>query len=146
MRFNEIAWMTFINTNWNPTRKDLTVFSLLLIAFGAIVGFIVERRTNSVTAAMWIAGVCGAVGLLGLAFPRFIRVVYVVWMTAVSPIGFTVSTLVLAIAFFGVIWPIGAVMRLTGRDALKLKLDREAKTYWQKREQTTDPRRYFRQY
>lgn len=138
--------MPFINTDWNPTRKDLAVFSLLLIAFGAIVGFIIERRTGSLAGALWFAGICGAVGLLGLAFPPFIRVVYVVWMTVVSPIGFTVSLLVLAIAFFGVIWPIGFVMRLGGRDALKLRLDRNAETYWQKCNQTTDPRRYFRQF
>lgn len=138
--------MPFINTDWNPTRKDLTVFSLLLIAFGAVVGLIIHHKTGSAANAVRFAGVCAAVGIAGLIFEPFIRVVYVVWMTLVSPIGFTVSLLVLAIAFYGVIWPIGFVMRLAGRDALKLRLDRSAKSYWQVRKQTTDPRRYFRQY
>lgn len=138
--------MSLINTDWNPSPKDLKVFSLLLIGFGAVVGVVVKYKTDSLTAALWIAGICAATGLAGLAFPPFIRVVYVVWMTAVSPIGIVVSTLVLALTFYGVIWPIGAVMRLGGRDALKLRLDRNASTYWQKREQTTNPRRYFRQF
>ncbi len=138
--------MSLINTDWNPTQKDLTVFSILLIGFGAVVGFIAEYKTGSLTLALWIAGICATIGVAGLAFPPFIRVVYVVWMTAVSPIGVVVSTLVLALTFYGVIWPIGAIMQLGGRDALKLRLDRNAKTYWQKREQITDPRRYFRQF
>ena len=140
------ANMPLINTDWNPTPKDLTVFSLLLIGFGAVVGCIVAYKTGSVAAALWTAGICGTVALAGLAFPPFIRAVYVVWMTAVSPIGVVVSTLVLALTFYGVIWPIGAIMQLGGRDALKLRFDRNATTYWQEREQTTNPRRYFRQY
>ena len=62
------------------------------------------------------------------------------------PIGFVVSNVVLAIVFYGVVSPIGLLAKLTGRNALQLGFDRDAKTYWNPRQQIKDPRRYFRQY
>ncbi|MDA0917549.1 MAG: SxtJ family membrane protein, partial [Planctomycetota bacterium] len=96
--------------------------------------------------ACLIGGGGAVVGIVGVLSPAFIRIVYVVWMAAVFPIGFVVSNVVLAVVFYGVVWPIGILTRLTGRDALQLRFDREAKTYWNARQPTRDPRRYFRQY
>jgi hypothetical protein len=36
----------------------------------------------------------------------------------------------LGILFYGVIAPIGAAMRLTGKDPLRLELDSSADSYW----------------
>ena len=44
-----------------------------------------------------------------------------------------VNPVVMGIIFFSTIVPIGLLMRIFGKDQLKLKLDREAQTYWQKR-------------
>ena len=44
-----------------------------------------------------------------------------------------VSPVVMGIIFFSTIFPIGLLMRIFGKDQLKLKFDREAQTYWQKR-------------
>jgi hypothetical protein len=41
-----------------------------------------------------------------------------------------VNPIVLGLLFFATIAPIGLIMRLTGKDFLRLKLDREAKSYW----------------
>lgn len=138
--------MAIVDINWNPSRKELKAFSLLLIVFFAIVAWLAHQKGASVQTAWTIAGGGAAVGIAGLLAPAFIRVVYVVWMAAVFPIGFVVSNVVLALVFYGVVWPIGILTRLTGRNALQLGFDRDAKTYWNVRQPTTDPRRYFRQY
>lgn len=44
-----------------------------------------------------------------------------------------VNPIVMGIVFFSTIFPIGVLMRLFGKDPLKLKLDRAAQTYWQER-------------
>ena len=138
--------MAIVDINWNPSRKELKVFSLLLIVFFAVVAGLAYRKGTSFETACLIAGGGAVVGVVGVLSPAFIRIVYVVWMAAVFPIGFVVSNVVLAVVFYGVVWPIGILTRLTGRDALQLRFDREAKTYWNVRQPTRDPRRYFRQY
>ncbi len=138
--------MAIVDINWNPSRKELKVFSLLLIVFFAIVAGLAWRKGASAETACLIAGGGAVVGIVGVLSPAFIRIVYVVWMAAVFPIGFVVSNVVLAVVFYGVVWPIGILTRLTGRDALQLRFDREAKTYWNARQPIRDPRRYFRQY
>jgi len=138
--------MAIVDINWNPSKKELKVFSLLLIVFFAIVAWLAHSKGASIETASLIAGVGAVVGIAGALSPAFIRVVYVVWMAAVFPIGFVVSNVVLAVVFYGVVWPIGLLTKLTGKNALQLGLDREAKTYWNVRQSVKDPRRYFRQY
>jgi Saxitoxin biosynthesis operon protein SxtJ len=41
-----------------------------------------------------------------------------------------VSPIVLAVLFFTTVTPIGLLMRALGKDPLRLRLDREAPTYW----------------
>jgi hypothetical protein len=138
--------MAIVDINWNPSRKELKAFSLLLIVFFAIVAWLAHRKGVSIDTTWLIAGGGAVVGVAGLLSPGFIRVVYVVWMAAVFPIGFVVSNVVLAIVFYGVVSPIGLLAKLTGRNALQLGFDRDARTYWNTRQQIKDPRRYFRQY
>jgi hypothetical protein len=138
--------MAIVDINWNPSRKELKTFSLLLIVFFAIVAGLTSGKGAAIETACLIAGGGAVVGIAGVLSPAFIRVVYVVWMAAVFPIGFVVSNVVLALVFYGVVWPIGLMTKLTGRNALQLGLDRKAKTYWNVRPPMKDPRRYFRQY
>jgi hypothetical protein len=67
-------------------------------------------------------------------------------MYAAFPIGWVVSHVMLALIYYGVMTPIGLVMRLLGRDPLKRKLDRSADTYWEPREPIANSKRYFQQF
>jgi hypothetical protein len=44
------------------------------------------------------------------------------------------SPIILGIMFFGVITPVGWLMRLAGKDLLHMKFDRDAPSYWIRRE------------
>lgn len=44
-----------------------------------------------------------------------------------------VNPVVMGVIFFSTIFPIGMLMRIFGKEQLKLKTDRKALTYWQKR-------------
>ena len=60
--------------------------------------------------------------------------------------GLVIHDLVLSLAFFLVVVPVGLVFRLFGRDPLQLKIDRSAGTYWQPKKQPRDVRSYFRRW
>jgi hypothetical protein len=41
-----------------------------------------------------------------------------------------VNPMVMGLLFYGTIWPTGLVMRMRGRDLLRLKRDPSAASYW----------------
>ncbi len=138
--------MALVDINWNPSRKELRVFSLLLIGFGAIVAAVLYRRFDSETPAAAVLLVTATIGFVGLAAPLLVRPVYVVWMGLAFPIGWTVSHVMMLAVFFLVLTPVGLVMRLCGRDPMQRRFDRDAKTYWLPRPSRSDLKSYFRQY
>lgn len=44
-----------------------------------------------------------------------------------------VNPFVMGVVFFTTIFPVGALMRIFGKDPLRLKLDRDVQSYWQER-------------
>jgi hypothetical protein len=86
------------------------------------------------------------IGIIGLFKPQLLRPIYLGWMIAVSPVGWTVSRMILAILFYGVFTPIALLFRMMGRDGLFLKLQPEADSYWIPKDSPGDPRRYLHQY
>lgn len=71
----------------------------------------------------------------GFLFPKALKYVYIAWMSVAIVLGFVVSTVILAIFFLLVVTPIGLIARLCRKDFLSLKIQREAPTYWIRREQ-----------
>jgi hypothetical protein len=122
--------MALVDINWNPSRKELRVFSLLLIGFGVTVAAVLYRRLESPTPSAVVLLVTCFIGLVGLVAPSFVRPVYVVWMGLAFPIGWTVSHVMMLAVFYLVLTPIGISMRLCGRDPMRRRMDRDAKTYW----------------
>jgi hypothetical protein len=85
---------------------------------------------------------------LGAALPKTLKPVYIAWMGLALALGFLVSHVVLTVFFFLVITPVGWAAWLLGKDFLRLKLDRQAPTYWLPRErrETKAPSQYEQQY
>jgi hypothetical protein len=139
--------MSMIPINWKPSARELRWFAGLLIPFFGIIAGLWWRRSGQTTGPALMAGVAFAIGLVGLVAPTAIRAIYVAWMIAVWPIGWVVSHVLLAVIFFGVITPIGLILRAIGRDPMCKKFDRSAKTYWITRPaEEVDPQQYFRQF
>lgn len=114
--------------------------------FPAILGL--ARGLEAVAGPGWVviavagAGVVGAIGAMSSAGPALYRA----WMRAALPVGWVVSHVLLGLAYYGVITPIGLFLRLIGRDLLSLKRDRDATTYWRERGPGEGAGRYFRQW
>lgn len=118
--------------------KQLKTDTTTLRKFGLVVGgvfvalglFFLWRHANRTPYFVWPGGV---LMVLGLILPRALKWIYLAWMTLAVLLGFIVSHVLLAIFFYLVIFPIGLLARIAGKDFLSLKLDRAAKSYWLKR-------------
>jgi hypothetical protein len=135
-----------IDLNLNPSKKDLRIFSVAMLAFLAFVGWVVWHKTGSAAAGAGVAAAGIAFALLGLSAPRAVRPVFVVLMVINYPIGWVVTHVVMALIFYVVVTPLGVIMRLCGRDPMERRFDPNAKTYWKPRRTETDSSRYFRQF
>jgi hypothetical protein len=130
----------------NPPKEQLRSFGVLLAIFVVVFGALIWWRTGRLETArvIWIAG--AALTAVYWMVPPFRRLLWVGWMYAAFPIGWTISHLLMALIFYGVITPIAWIMRASGRDPLFRSFDRSASTYWVPHERTNDIGRYFRQY
>jgi hypothetical protein len=78
----------------------------------------------------WSVGVAVVFALLALAKPALLAGLNRLWMKLGILLGKVVSPIALGILFYGVLTPLGAMMRLTGKDPLRLKFDPDAESYW----------------
>lgn len=139
--------MSMVQINRNPTLRELRQFGFIWMGFVAFFGAIAWFKFGNPPLArgLWIAAV--AVPVVGWAVPRFMRLVFVGMSYLAWPIGFVVSHVVLALVYYGVLTPIGLLMRIFGYDAMKRQHDPEAGTYWVKRPTAAvEAKRYFRQF
>jgi hypothetical protein len=84
--------------------------------------------------------VLGAVLLaLAAAFPRSLREIKRGWLFFGFLMGLVASPVVLGILFYGVIAPLGLLMRLFGRDSLRLRSNPTCTTYWRERTEPPSP-------
>jgi hypothetical protein len=138
--------MALMAIDWNPSPRHLRQFAglgvaaLLVVTGGAYVRHGWSPGVAALAAAAPALGVCGAL------WPRLVRPVYLGVMAVTFPIGWAVSHLVLAVAYFGVFAAVALVFRLTGRDALRRRLDPSASTYWEPKARPQGPRRYLQQF
>ena len=79
---------------------------------------------------LWVLVGSIVLALLAIFVPKGLAEPNRLWFKLGVALGRIVSPIVAAVVFFGVLTPVAAVMRLTGRDTLRLKPDRTARTYW----------------
>ncbi|MCC7390260.1 MAG: hypothetical protein IT431_16010 [Phycisphaerales bacterium] len=92
---------------------------------------------------------CAGVGLAGAGLTLASRprgaALYRAWMLGAMPIGWVLSHAMMLAVFYGVVTPVGLLVRAAGRDPMTRRFDRSAGSYWVKHEPGADPGRYFKQ-
>lgn len=69
------------------------------------------------------------------------------WMALAVLLGRIVTPLVMGLIYFGLVTPLGLLMRLTGKDPMQRRFDPSASTYWVEREpKGPDPATMERQF
>ncbi len=121
-------------------RKGLREFGLvtggiIAVLFGLFFPWLIERPIPS-----WPFVILLVLGGLGLAAPLALKPVYHWWMRFGLLMSKITTPLIMGLVFYGVVTPMGLVMRLLGKDPLARRLKPEDPSYRIKSE-ATPPKR-----
>ena len=78
----------------------------------------------------WSLGVSLAFGIIALVIPAILAPLNRLWSRFGKLLHGIVSPVALAILFYGVVMPTGLVIRLLGKDPLRLRFEPVAPSYW----------------
>jgi hypothetical protein len=137
--------MAFIRVNHRPAPRQLLVFAAgWAVVVGTVGVFQWMEEREAMARGCWLAA--AAVPLLGAVWRDGLRRFYIALTYAVFPVGWLVSTVVLAALYYGLITPIGWLLRWRGHDPMQRGARSRADSYWHPRPPAPPPARYFRQY
>jgi len=122
---SEIA--SHVSTEQSSERSFGVVFSIvfLIVALYPLI--------NSESLRIWALVVSIIFFLLAFLAPKILVLPNKLWFKFGLLIGSIVAPIVMAFVYFVTVLPTGLIMRLLGKDLLKQKLDKNAKSYWIKR-------------
>lgn len=112
-------------------RKELrefgiTIGSILVVIAGAMLW----RGRGS---CLHIFAIGGLFIALGIFSPSWLKPLQKLWMSFAVVLGFFMSRVILFLLFYGVITPIGFMMKIAGKDPLDERIDTKRTSYWNKR-------------
>ena len=112
-----------------PSEKSFgVVFSIVFLIVSLFPPLI-----NSEGLRIWALVVSIIFFLLAFLAPKILVLPNKLWFKFGLLIGSIVAPIVMAFVYFVTVLPTGLIMRLLGKDLLKQKLDKNAKSYWVKR-------------
>ncbi len=119
----------------DTSRKALRTFGWQIGGIFLLIGGVLAWHWGAFgTLVMILLGLGGVLLVVGLSFPAALRPIYKLWMGLALVLGFVMSHVLLAVVFFGLVTPIGLVMRLFGHDPLSRRVAPPGGTYWKDRE------------
>ena len=86
--------------------------------------------TNSKSVYIWTLIVSAVFLLLAFVAPKVLTRPNRLWFKFGILLGSVIAPVVMTLVYFATVLPIGLIMRLLGKDLLKQKLDKNAKSYW----------------
>lgn len=118
------------------------------LTIGAVLAVIALVKAFHVSPwALFWGGLAAIFIVLALAQPAWLAVPNRLWLKLGLLLHRLVSPVIMAILFYATILPIGLLMRGLGKDPLRLRLDKDAKSYWlprsDDRQQTMSMRQQF---
>ncbi|HKU96698.1 MAG TPA: SxtJ family membrane protein [Vineibacter sp.] len=112
-------------------------FGLVFAGFFAIVAAWSWWRSG--TWWPYAIGLAVLFGVVALLAPRVLGPLNRLWMRFGLLMSKVMNPIILGIMFYGVMLPIGLLLRWKGKDLLRLKLDPAAASYWIEREPPGPP-------
>ncbi len=123
-----------IKSGMQELREFGVVIGAILIVFADVAMF------RGKAFGPYVLGIGFIFFALGLTFPAILRPLQKVWMGLGLVLGFFVSRIILSIIFFGVITPIGLLMKLSGKDILDERIEKSKLSYWHQRPDARRPK------
>lgn len=122
------AWHESVRRDERPPRTSERSFGFVFAAAFTVLGSLSMWRGRE--SGVWLLVIAGSF----LGFAVFSPTVLAPLNRLSSWIGLrlhaVVNPVVMAVLFYGVVTPIGLLMHLIGKDALRLRFDRSVPSYW----------------
>lgn len=107
-------------------------FGLLFVAIFFLVA-IYYWIDESLLSTYFSLGLSALLLIVTVCKPNLLRSLNYAWYQFGQLIGKLVQPLILGIIYYGILSPVALIVRINGRDLLKLRKDNVLKTYWVKR-------------
>lgn len=107
-------------------------FGLVMAAFFVVVALAPLRAGHPMR--IWALGAAASLLALALARPSLLHMPNLLWRRLGLLLGAVVNPIVLSLMFFLVFTPVALFLRLAGKDPLRLKKPKDARSYWIPRE------------
>ena len=117
-----------VSTEQSSEKSFGVVFSIVFLIISLL-----PLLINSEGLHIWALVVSIIFFLLAFLAPKILVFPNKLWFKFGLLIGSIVAPIVMAFVYFVTVLPTGLIMRLLGKDLLKQKLDKNAKSYWVKR-------------
>ena len=78
----------------------------------------------------WALGIAATMGAIAAARPSILSHANRLWIRFGVALGNVVGPFAVAVLFYTILTPLGFLMRLTGKDPLRLRFDDRAESYW----------------
>ena len=91
---------------------------------------------NGESVKLWPLGIAIILILIAYLAPKILSVPNRLWFKLGMILGAVIAPVVMALVYFLAVTPTGLIARLMGKDLLRQKLDKNAKSYWIEREQS----------
>ncbi len=108
--------------------RELRKFGLVLGAAFAVFSLVLVVRSSDIWGVT--ASLSGLLIVTGILFPTLLRPLEWFWMKLALVMGFVVTNVLLTLVFLIGVIPTGLLMRMLGKDPLRLKPDGKKNTYW----------------
>jgi hypothetical protein len=114
--------------NIEVTKRTLRQFGLMVGGVFLLIGLwpFVWRQEP---VRLWAVVPGSLLAVAGLVVPTVLKQVYQGWMWVGHIMGWVNTRIILGVLFYGVVTPMGMVMKLTGRDPMRREFEPDALTY-----------------
>jgi hypothetical protein len=114
--------------NIKSDKSDWKKFGITMAIGLVITGFfLLWRRNNYYDYSFFLAAIFLVTGLI---IPTALKPVYKVWMSLAVVMSFIITRVIITIAFYLIVTPIGLMASIIGKKFLDMKIDKSAKSYW----------------
>jgi len=136
-----------LRVDFHPSRETLAQFGWISLIGFPLVGAVFTFGFGAAPTVLWVLAAVGVLTFVASRIePRFVAPIYVGLMLVTLPIGIVVSTVMMALIFYGMFLPTGVLFRLFGKDRITKRPDPELPTYWHERGAPRAATSYYRLY
>ena len=116
------------SSHMENTNKEHRSFALIVGGIFVVIGFWPLIRHGE-GLRLWAVILGSLLAVLGLIVPGRLGPIYKAWMAVGYVLGWVNTRIILGVIYYGLLTPIGLIMRLAGKDPLRMHNDHTANTY-----------------